>query len=178
MRLRRVRPQRRPANFNEDDRLATFGRQFRDFHKLARVFKALDKTGNHPRGVVIDQIAGKIGKIEIGFITRRHDITKADTAINRPHQKRPERRGAALTDHTDRTAESLGHTRRRTGPNIIFDIRQAQTVGTAQPDTGFLGKLTKLALQIRPVGLTAFRKPGRNDHGRARPFIPAFFQYV
>jgi len=53
-------------------------------------YEAFDKAGNDPSIRIVQQIAGEIGKVEVGLVAGRDDVAEADAVFDRPHQERPE----------------------------------------------------------------------------------------
>ena len=94
------------ANLDEDNGLAPFHCQPGQRRKLAPVLKPLDKAGNNPRVVIIQQVAGEIAEIQVGFVAGRYDVGKSDALVHRPRQKRPKGRCPALAHQPYRPAQS------------------------------------------------------------------------
>src|SRR5215831_18389627 len=111
--MRACRPgsQFRTPDFDEDDRLAALGGELCDFEKFIGVFEAFDKAGNDPGIRIVQQIAGEIGKVEVGLVPCRDDVAEADAVLDRSHQKWPERRRTALAYEADRPGQTLGPAR-------------------------------------------------------------------
>src|SRR5262249_29119515 len=51
-----------------------------DFEKLVGRFEAFDKAGNDSSIRIIQQIAGEIGKVEVGLVPCRDDVAEAEGA--------------------------------------------------------------------------------------------------
>src|SRR6202047_3041606 len=60
-------------------------------------------------------------------------MAEADALLHRPHQERPERRRAALAHQVDRPGQTRRPARGSGGPDVVFDIREPQAVGAADP---------------------------------------------
>ena len=72
------------ANLDEDNGLAPFYGQPGQLRKLAPVLKPLNKAGDNPRVVIIQQVAGEIAEIQVGFVAGRYDVAKPDALVHRP----------------------------------------------------------------------------------------------
>src|SRR5215813_9426205 len=70
----------RTPDFDQDDRLAALGGELCDFEKLVGRFEAFDKAGNDSSIRIIQQIAGEIGKVEVGLVPCRDDVAEAEGA--------------------------------------------------------------------------------------------------
>ena len=167
----RVRPrgpgtQVRAPNLDEDDGFSALGCQLRQLYEFPSVFEPFHKSGDHLRIVVVQQIAGKITKIQISLVPGGHDVTEPNPIVHRPREKRPKRRCAALANQPHRPAEPFRSARRSTGPDVVLQVGQSQAVRAAHPHLRFPGESTQLQLQLPPVVFASFGKPGRNHDGR------------
>ncbi len=166
-RMRACRPgsQFRTPDFYEDDRLAARGCKLCHFEKLVGPLEAFDKTGNDPSIRIVEQIAGEIGKVEVGLVAGRDNVAEADAVLDRPHQERPERRRTALAHQADRPGQTGRPARGSGGPDVVFDISEPQAVRAADPHARGAGKGAQFPLQITPVVDAALGK-SRRDHDR------------
>jgi hypothetical protein len=55
-----------------------------------RAFNKAGNDRNDPSARIVQQIAGEIGKVEVGLVPGRDYIAEADAVLDRPHQERPE----------------------------------------------------------------------------------------
>ncbi len=178
MRVCRPRPEFRTPDLDEDDRLAALRRELCHFEKLVGPLEAFDKAGNDPCVRIVQQVAGEIGKVEIGLVSGRDDVAEADAVLDRPHQERPERRRAALADQADRPGQPGRPARGSGGPDIVFDIREPQAIGAADPHARGAGKFTQFPLQITPVVHAALGKTRRDHDRRSRPLAVALLEDI
>src|SRR5260221_10081512 len=88
MRACSPRTEFRSPDFDQDDRLAALRRELCHFEKLVGPLEAFDKAGNDPSIRIVQQVAGKIGEVEVGLVPCRDDIAEADAVLDRPHQER------------------------------------------------------------------------------------------
>src|SRR5262249_16788585 len=95
------------------------------------LLEAFDKTSNYPSIRIVQQIAGKIGKVEVCLVPCRNYIAEADAILDRPHKERPERRRAALAHQADRPGQARRPARGSGGPDGVVDMRDPQAVGAA-----------------------------------------------
>src|SRR5204862_7883037 len=114
-----------------------------DLAELARVLEPRDEAGDHPGGGVIEQVARKVGAIEVRLIARGDDIAEPDAHVRGPRQERPERRGPALADETHRPRQAPRPARRRGGPDVVLDVGEAAAVRPAQTQAGVTGGETQ-----------------------------------
>ena len=82
MRLCGPGSQFRTPDFDEHDRLAALCGELCHFEKFIGGFEAFDKTGNDPSIRIVQQIAGEIGKVEVGLVPCRDDIAEADPFLD------------------------------------------------------------------------------------------------
>src|SRR5271157_3310109 len=71
MRACSPRSEFRTPDFDEDDRLAALCRELCHFEKLVGLLEAFDKTSNDLGIRIVQQVAGKVGKIEVCLVPCR-----------------------------------------------------------------------------------------------------------
>ena len=110
------------ANLNQYDGLAAFRRQFGHGHQFAGILETLDKAGKDLDRILIQQVAGKIAKIQVSLVAGGNDMAEADALLDGPGQKGAKGRGPALADKTDRAAEPIGTPGGGGGPDVGLHI--------------------------------------------------------
>ena len=178
MRLCGPRSKFRTPDLDKDDRLAALCRELCHLEKLIGPLEAFDKTSNDPSIRIVQQVAGKVGKIEVRLVSCRDDVAEADAVLHRPHQERPERRRAALAHQADRPGQTRRPARGRGGPDVVLDIREPQAVGAADTHARGAGKLPQFPLQVTPVVHPALGKARRDHDRRTRPLAVALLQDI
>src|SRR2546428_13503569 len=128
------------ADFELTGRLAALRRELGDLEELARVLEPLDEAGDPPGGGVIEQVARKVGAIEVRLVARGDDVAEPDAHVRGPRQERPERRGPALADETHRPGQAPRPARRRGGPDVVLDVGEAEAIRPAQAQSGVTGE--------------------------------------
>ena len=167
-----------PADFDQHDGFAPLGCQLGQLYKLPAVLEAFDKTSDNLGGIVVQQVAGEVGEIQVGLVAGGHDVAEPHTTVDGSDQEGPKGRCAALAHQAHGTAEAVGAPGRRAGPDIVLDVGQAQAVGSANSEARLPSEGSQLSLQVTAVIHSPFGKTG-GDHDRCPgPLLVAFSQDV
>ena len=99
-------PQVGAAYLDEDDGLSALGGQLGQLDELAAVFEPLDEPGDDSGVIVVEEIPGEVGEVQVGFVAGGGDVAETDAVIHGPDQERPKRRCAALAHQPDGAAQA------------------------------------------------------------------------
>ena len=166
------------ADFDEHDGLAAFRRQPGHFQKLAPVLETFNEAGDDAGGSVVQQVAGEVAEVQVGFVAGGDDVGKADALVHGAGEEGAESGGAALADQADGAGQAGGAPGGGAGPDVVLEVGEAEAVGAADAQTRFPGEPAQVGLQFAAVVQAALGEAGGDDDGGFGAFGVAFPQGV
>ena len=134
MRHRGFRPRLRAPDLERDDRLPGAPGLERCGAKPGGIAHSLDIESDDLGGFVLRKLLDEVGKFEVGFVARGHQLREADAARGGAGEQRPEY-ASALRHNPDGPRGKVIHFQRARGrkDNVVREIHEPNRVGAENP---------------------------------------------
>ena len=133
-------PQVGAAYLDEDDGLSALGGQLGQLDELAAVFEPLDEPGDDSGVIVVEEIPGEVGEIQVGFVAGGSNVAEPTPVIHSPDQEGAKGRCAALAHQPNGAAQARRAARDELGPDVMLQVGDAKAVGAAYPQARLAGE--------------------------------------